>query len=408
MCSIEERSEEMDLTYSPEEEAFRAEVRDWLAESMKELPEWWNNPDVLGPEIDSEEYRQFSIWWHRKLYDAGFIGIAWPKEYGGRGGTVMEQVVFYEEIAKHRAPGPFNSHGLGWVAPATLAFGTEEQKKRIVPKILTCDEVWCTLYSEPGAGSDMANAQTRAVEDGDDFVVNGQKVWTSGGHHADWAVLLARTDPTAPKHRGLSYMFVDMHSPGITVRPLVNITGSHEFNETFLDDVRIPRHQILGEKNKGWYVAVGALEFERSGAGAAMARENIVNDLIKMAREAKSNGQPLSKEPVIRQKLAQFYIEVNIAKYMDLRGLTHVLRKGRPGSEGVVSQLFGVEFNQRVQNFAMELQGPYSQLVRGSKYAIEHGKWQYSFLRSRGNSIETGTPEIKRNIIAQRLLGLPR
>ena len=199
----------MDLTYSPEEEAFREEVRDWLAENMKELPEWWGRPDVLGPEVDSEERRQFGIWWHRKLHDAGFIGITWPKEYGGQGRTVLEQVVFYEEIAKHRAPGPTNEHGLGWVVPALLAFGTEEQRQRFIPKILNCDEIWCTLYSEPEAGSDMANVQTRAVEDGDDFVVNGQKVWTSGGHYADWAVLLARTDPDARKHRALSYLMVD-------------------------------------------------------------------------------------------------------------------------------------------------------------------------------------------------------
>lgn len=398
----------MDFSYTPEEEAFRKEVRDWLEESMRELPDWWNRPDILGPEVDSDEYLQFSIWWHRKLNDAGLVGITCPKEYGGRGGTLMEEVVFYEEIAKHRAPGPSNRHGLGWVVPATLAFGTEEQKKRFIPKILNCDEIWCTLYSEPEAGSDMANAQTRAVEDGDDFVVNGQKIWTSGGHYSDWAVLLCRTDPDAPKHRGLSYLLVNMHSPGITVQPLVNITGSHEFNETFLDDVRIPKHQILGEKNRGWYVAVAALEFERSLAGASIERENLIEDLIKMMKETEHDGQPLSKKPLIRQKLAQLYIEANVSKYLDLRGLTRLLREGRPGSEGVINQLFGVELNQRLQYFAMELQGPYSQLVRGSKYAIEHGRWQYSFLRSRGNTIETGTPEIKRNIIGQRVLGLPR
>ncbi len=398
----------MDFTYSPQEEAFRKEVRDWLAENMKELPKWWGRPDVLGPETDSEEYRQFSIWWHRKLYDAGFIGITWPKEYGGQGRTIMEQVVFYEEIAKHRAPGPTNGHGTGWVVPALLAFGTEEQKKRFILKILNCDEIWCTLYSEPEAGSDMANAQTRAVEDGDDFIVNGQKVWTSGGHYSDWAVLLARTDPDARKHRGLSYLMVDMHSPGVTLRPLINITGSHEFNETFLDDVRIPKHQIIGEKNRGWYVAAAALEFERAGAGAAVARENVINDLVNIANERTRNGQPLSKDPVMRQKLAQLYIENNVLKYLGLRGLTHLLREGRPGSEGAVGNLMGVEFNQRMQYIAMELQGPYSQLVRDSKHAIQHGRWQHSFLRSRGNTIETGTPEIKRNIIGQRILGLPR
>jgi len=398
----------MDFAYSPGEEAFRQEVRDWLAENMGELPSWWHCPDIPGPEIDSEEHLQFEIWWHHKLYDAGFVCITWPKEYGGRGGTVMEEVIFYEEIARHRAPGPTNSHGIGWCGPTILKFGTNEQKERFIPKIISADEIWCTLYSEPEAGSDMANVKTRAVVDGDEFVINGQKVWTSGGHYADWAVILVRTDPDAPKHRALSYLLVDMRTPGITVRPLVNITGSHEFNEVFLDDVRIPKHQILGEKNKGWYVAVAALEFERSGTEKSTILENTVKDLIKMAGDIKCNGQPLSKDPVIRQKLAQFYIEANVVKYMDLRGLSRLLREGSPGSEGVLSQVFGVEFNQRLQDFAMQLQGSYSQLIRDSKHAIDHGRWQYSFLRSRGNTIETGTPEIKRNIIAQRVLGLPR
>lgn len=398
----------MDFAYSPEEEAFRKEVRDWLAENMKELPKWWVRPDVAGPEIDSEEYHQFSLWWHHKLYDAGYVGIAWPKEYGGRGGTLMEQVVFNEEIAKHRAPSPANLHGLGWCGPAILSYGTEEQKKRFIPKILSAEEIWCTLYSEPEAGSDMANVQTRAVEDGDDFIVNGQKVWSSAGRYADWTVLLARTDPDAPKHRGITYFIMNLHSPGITLRPLRNITGYAEFNETFLDDVRIPKHQILGEKNKGWYVAMGSLEFERSVTAIHIMDEYDFKDMIKMAKERKRNGQPLFKDPAIRQKLAQLYIEANVLKYIGLRALTRQLREGQPGSEGSIGQLFGMEFNQRLQDFAMQLQGPYSRLMRGSKYAIEQGRWQYGFLRSRGNTIETGTSEIKRNIIAQRVLGLPR
>ena len=398
----------MDFTYSPKEEAFRQEVKDWLAENMKELPEWWSNPNVLGPEIDSDEYHQFGVWWHRKLFDAGFIGISWPEKYGGRGATMMEEVVFYEEIANHRAPGPTNVHGMGWVVPLFLAWGTEEQRQRFIRKILTCEEIWCTLYSEPEAGSDMANAQTRAVEDGDDFVVNGQKVWTSGGHYSDWAVLLARTDPDARKHRGLSYLFLDMKSPGVTVRPLVQMTGTADFNETFLDDVRVPKHQIIGEKNMGWYVAAGALEFERAIKGTATEREYTAKDLIKLAQEIQHHCQSLSKEPLIRQKLAQLYIEANILKYMDLRGLSRLLREGRPGSEGSISQLFSMELNQRLQETAMQLEGMYNQLIRGSKHVIHQGRWQYGFLRSRGNTIETGTSEIKRNIIAQRVLGLPR
>ncbi len=398
----------MDFSYSPKEEAFRHEVRDWLAENMRELPRWWFDSDVLGPEPESEEYHQFELWWHRKLHRAGFVGIQWPKEYGGRGATLMEQVVFSEETAKHRAPGPTNVHGLGWCGPAILAYGTEEQKKRFIPKIISAEEIWCTLYSEPEAGSDMANVQTRAVEEGDHYVVNGQKVWTSGGHYADWSVLLVRTDPNVPKHRGISYLIVDMHSPGITVRPLRNMAGYCEFNETFLDNVRIPKDQILGEKNRGWYVAMGALEYERSGIGEFIARENRVKDLIKMAGDIEHNSQPLAKDPVIRQRLAQLFIEANVSRLSALRALTHQLRGDSPGTETLVGNLLGVELNQRMMDFAMHLQGPYSRLVRGAKYAFAHGDWQYRFFRSRANTIETGTSEIKRNIIAQRGLGLPR
>jgi len=393
----------MDFSYTPEEEAFRDELKQWLAVHMKELPEWYRQRDIAGPEVDSQEYHDFSVWWHRKLYDAGFVGITWPREYDGRGGTIMEQVIFYEEIARHRAPGLSNAHGIGWCGPAFLAHGTEEQKKRYLPKILSAEEIWCTFYSEPEAGSDMANVQTRAVEDGDHWVVNGQKVWSSGAHVADWGVLLVRTDPEARKHRGISYLFLDMKTPGITVSPLRNITGTAEFNEAFFDNVRIPRDQVIGEVNMGWYVAAGALEFERSSAGAAIARENSVKGIIRLAKEMGHNG-----DPMVRQKLAQLYVETMVLKYMALRGLTHELREGRPGPQGAVSSVFSMEFNQRLQDLAMEIQGPYSRLVRGSKHAVDHGRWQHDFLRSRGNTIETGTSEIKRNIIAQRVLGLPR
>lgn len=393
----------MDFLNTPEQEAFREELKDWLAVNMKELPDWWGSRDLPGPHYDSEEYAEFAIWWHRKLYDAGFVGITWPKEYGGRGGTIMEQVIFYEEIAKHRAPGLTNVHGIGWCGPAILAHASEEHKKRFLPKILSAEEIWATFYSEPEAGSDMANVQTLAVADGNEWVVNGQKVWSSGAHQADWAVLLVRTDPEARKHRGISYLFLDMKTPGIDVRPLVNITGTAEFNEAFFDNVRIPIDQVIGEVNMGWYVAAGALEFERSSAGAAIARENSVKDLIQLTKEMGKN-----EDPMVRQQISQLYIEMMVLKYMALRGLTQELREGKPGPQGAVASVFSMEFNQRLQNLAMDIQGPYSRLVRDSKHAIDHGRWQFGFLRSRGNTIETGTSEIKRNIIAQKVLGLPR
>jgi alkylation response protein AidB-like acyl-CoA dehydrogenase len=398
----------MDFSYSPKEETFRKEIKDWLAENMKELPRWWFDPNILGPDLDSPEMHQFSLWWHKKLYDAGFVGINWPKQYGGRGATLLEQVVFSEELAKHRAPGPTNGIGIGWAGPTIMANGTEEQKKRFLPKILTAEEVWCQGFSEPEAGSDLANVQTKAVDQGDHYIVNGQKVWTSGGHYSDWGILMTRTDPNAPKHRGITYLLLDMHAPGVTVRPLRQITGHAEFNEVFMDNVKIPKSLQIGETNKGWYIAMGTLEFERSGVGASVMRENTVKDLIKLAREMKSNGEPRSKDPIVRQKIAQFYIDVNVLKYTGFRALTGQLRGERPGPETLVGNLFGVEMGQRMQDFAMQLQGPYSRLIRGSMYAIEHGDWQYRFLRSRGNTIETGTSEIKRNLIAERGLGLPR
>jgi len=393
----------MDFAYSPQEEAFREEIKDWLAKNIKELPKWWFDRSLKRPEVDSDEFQQFGLWWHRKLYDAGFVGISWPKEYGGRGATLMEQVVFGEEIANHRAPGPTNAIGIGWCGPTIITNGTEEQKKRFLEPMLKAEEIWCQGFSEPEAGSDMANVQTRAVEDGDDYVLNGQKVWTSGGHYADWAILLARTDPEAPKHRGISYFLLDMRSEGVTVRPLRQMTGHSEFNELFMDNVRIPKSRMVGETNRGWYVAMGTLEFERSGIGAAVGRENTIHDLIQIARELKR-----SEDPLIRQRLAQLYIDGNAAKYTGLRALTKQLRGEMPGPESAVMSHFGTELNQRIQDFAMQLQGPYSRLVRDSKYAIDDGSWQYGFLRSRGNTIETGTSEIKRNVLAQRVLGLPR
>jgi len=340
----------MDFNNTPEEESFRAGLRQWLAVNMKELPAWWSHPEAQGPQVDSNEYQDFSVWWHRKLNTAGYAGITWPAAYGGRGGTLMEEVIFHEEIARHRAPGLSNVHGIGWCGPAILRFGTEEQKKRFLPKILSCEEIWCTFYSEPEAGSDMANVQARAVEDGDYFVVNGQKVWNSHAHLADWAVLLVRTDPVAPKHRGLSYLLVDMRTPGITVRPLRNITGTAEFNETFFDNVRIPKHQIIGEKNMGWYVAAGALEFERSSLGGAIARENTIKDMIGVITQL---GK--SQDRLIRQRTAQLYIDSQVAKYLGFRTLTRQLKEGRPGPEGSMGSLFGVELNQRIQDFAMHV-----------------------------------------------------
>ncbi len=398
----------MDFNFTPEEEAFRSKLRDWLSDNMKELPKWYRRRDLVSPEADSEEYRQFSLWWHRKLYNAGYVGIGWPKEYGGGDATVMEQAIFNEEMAKAGAPGPANAAGLSWVGPMIMANGSEELRNRFLNKILTAEEIWCTLYSEPGSGSDLASVQTKAVEEGDEFVINGQKVWSSGAANSDWGVCLVRTDPDAYKHRGLSYLLVNIHDPGFSFRPIKQITGGTGFYETFIDNVRTPRNYILGEKNKGWYVVMGALEFERSLLGQTAAHENTIKELIRMVKKLESNGQPVSKDPMARQRLAQLFIEVNIARYIGLRNLTTQLRGGRPGSEGVILPVFVAEWNQRMADFALQLWGPYGQLLPGSKRAADEGIWSQGYLSARGSTIGGGTSEVRRNVIAMRVLGLPR
>lgn len=398
----------MDFSYTPEEEAFRKQVSDWLDENMKEVPDWYKDPNIMGPETDSQEYWDFSIWWHQKMYDAGYVGMHWPEEYGGRSATLIEQMIVNEEFAKHRAPTATNGIGIGWCGPTIMAAGTEEQKERFLRPMLRAEEYWCQGFSEPGAGSDLASISTRAVEDGDDFVVNGQKVWTSGSMRSDWAVLMVRTDPDAPKHRGISYLLLDMHLPGVTVRPLVQISGTAGYAEVFLDDVRIPKKWLVGELNRGWYVAMATLEFERSGVGASVTRLRTMEEIIKLAQSRTRHGKPLTEDSAVRQRLAQFYIEANCAKYTGLRAATRQLRGERPGSEGVVGHVFSAEYSKRLMHYVMGLLGPYSQLERGAKNAYEHGRWGRQFLGTPGGSIATGTSEINRNVVAQRVLGLPR
>jgi alkylation response protein AidB-like acyl-CoA dehydrogenase len=399
----------MDFNYSPQEEVFRREVRDWLADNMRELPVWWGRPDVPAPDIDSAEYRDFTFWWHRKLYDAGFVGIAWPKDYGGRGATLTEQAIFNEELARHRAPGPANAIGIGWAGPTIIAAGTEEQKKRFLPKILSAEEIWAQAFSEPEAGSDLAGIQTRAVEDGDDFVVNGQKWPTGAAERGDWAILLVRTDPNAPRHRGISYLLLDMHAPGVTVRPFKWMDGDSSNCEVFLDNVRIPKTMLVGQKNLGFYIAMGTLEFERSQLGATVGRENIISDLIKIMKRTERDGRPLSQDEVLRQELAQHWIETKVMKYMGLRMLTSQLKGEATGPKANLGFVMAGESIQRLQDFAMRILGPYGQLARDSRHAVDNGRWLRSYLSSRGvPTIGGGPVEIKRNIIAMRVLGLPR
>jgi alkylation response protein AidB-like acyl-CoA dehydrogenase len=319
-------------------------------------------------------------------------------------------MILAEEMALAKAPPVLNILAIGMAGPTIIAYGTDEQKRRYPPKMLSCEEIWCQGYSEPNAGSDLASIQTRAVKDGEHYVINGQKVWTSLAHIADWMMLLARTDPDAPKHKGITYFLLDMKSPGVTVKPLRQLTGDAEFNEVYFDNVRVHESQILGGLNNGWQVGLTTLMYERLALGFGLqVRLRIALDgLVDLARQTKRGGVLATQDPVIRQKLAQLWIDTEAFKYTGARAITKLLRGELPGPEASAGKLMWVEGHQRLQELAMEIQGPYGQLMTGSEWAVAEGLWQHTFLRSRANSIEGGTTEIQRNIIGERVLGLPK
>jgi len=397
----------MDFRLTPAQESFRDEVRDWL---KRNLPKEWTSRAISGPDIPRAEAYEFLRQWQKRLYEAGFIGLTWPKEYGGRGLTFMEEMILHEEMALAKAPPLLNILGIGMAGPTIIAYGTEEQKQRYLAKILSCDEIWCQGYSEPNAGSDLASLQTRAVRDGDHFVVNGQKVWTSLAQAADWMMLLARTDPGVPKHNGITYFLLDMHSPGVSVRPLRQLTGDAEFNEVFFENVSVPAENVLGGVNNGWQVGITTLMYERLALGFGLqVRLRIALDaLIGLARQSKKNGDSATRDPLVRQKLAQLWIDTEVFKYTGARAITKLLKGEVPGAEASAGKIWWCESHQRLQDLAMELLGPYHQLMGGTDWAIDQGLWQYTFLRSRANSVEGGTTEIQKNIIGERVLGLPK
>ncbi len=397
----------MDFTLTPEQASFRDEVRLWL---KKNLPKGWLERLREGSDVPRPEAYELLRDWQRKMYEAGFVGLTWPKEYGGRGLTFMEELILAEEMALQKAPPVLNILAIGMAGPTIIAYGTEEQKKRFPAKMLSCEEIWCQGYSEPNAGSDLASLQTRAVKDGEHYVINGQKVWTSLAHVADWMMLLARTDPEAPKHKGITYFLLDMKLPGITVKPLKQITGDPEFNEVYFDNVRVHESLILGGLNNGWAVGLATLMYERLALGFGLqVRLRIALDaLIELARKSKKSGAPATKDPVLRQKLAQLWIETEVFKYTGARAITRLLKGEMPGPEASTGKMMWVEGHQRLQELAMEIEGPFSQLMKGSPWAVADGLWQHTFLRSRANSIEGGTTEIQKNIIGERVLGLPK
>jgi alkylation response protein AidB-like acyl-CoA dehydrogenase len=376
----------MDLTLSPQEQAFQDELREWLAA---------NHPGE-EPEGDEAGF-EFRKAWQRTLADAGWAGISWPQEYGGRGATLIEQAIFNEEVVRAKAPQVANVLGLVMGGPVVIAHGTEEQKQRYLKPILTAEEIWCQGFSEPESGSDLASLKTKAVKDNGDWVVTGQKVWTTYAHEAKWCMLVARTDFDVPKHKGLTYFLMDMEQDAVQVRPLRQITGESEFNELFIEEARIPDENVVGGVGNGWMVALTTLMHERAGLafGLQVQLKIAIGQLMELARE-----RGLDQDPVTRQKIAQLYIESEAIRLNASRGLTQIMKTGIPGPEGSLTKWQWSDANQALTELAMDVLGPEAPVIDTD--------WTYRFLRARANSIEGGTTEILRNIIAERVLGLPR
>ena len=394
----------MDLAYSREDRAFRKKLRAWLKTN---LPKKDKAVRVLPPHHPRRIQRAKA--WQSTLYDAGYVALGWPEAYGGRGdGDVMHQTILNEELVLARAPSLIGASGLTMLGPTLLQVGSEEQKRRFLPPLLTADEIWCQGYSEPGAGSDLASLRTRAEPVGDEFVVNGQKVWTSGAQYADWMFCLVRTDPDAPKHRGISYLLIDMTTPGITVRPLVQMTGDAGFNEVFFENVRVPRANLVGELNRGWLVANATLFHERNMLGSTTRTQRMLHDLIRLARSHSRYGRPASEDPVIRHKLAALTERVEAMKYHSYRQLTNATKGRKPGVEVMVNKLVGTELNHDLCALALEIMNSYAPLNRGSAHVIDDGVWPYEFMFTLGLMIGGGTSQVQKNIISERGLGMPK
>jgi alkylation response protein AidB-like acyl-CoA dehydrogenase len=390
----------MDLGLTPSELKFRDELRVWLKANLPA-----KTPSAIKTAASAHEYHDYLKAWQRKLYEGNYAGISWPKEYGGRGASFIEQAIFQEELALADAPERMGTIGQGLVGPTIITVGTDEQKKRYLPGILSGDEVWCQGFSEPNAGSDLASLETKGIREGDDFIVNGQKIWTSYAHIADLCMLVVRTDTAAPKHKGLTCLLVDMKSPGINVRPLKMMSGDSGFNEMFFSSVRVPAKNVLGQVDEGWHVAITALSNERAnlGTGLYVVFKRNLEAVLDQARKIKRHGKPAIADPVLRQRLAQAYVDLEVFRLNTTRALSNLNKTGVPGPEGSIQKLYWSELNQRNAQIAMEVLG--SQALTSN---YDGGRWAYNYLRSRGNSIEAGTSEVQRNIIAQRVLGLPR
>ena len=396
----------MDFSYSPKEESFRQEARSWIRSN---LPQGWGRT-VHESENERERY-MFRLEWEKKLFAGGWAGLAWPREYGGGGATLVEQAILAEELASASAPEGLNIIGRNLTAPTLMHHGTEAQRQRFLPKILSCEEVWCQGFSEPNAGSDLASVRTTAVRDGDDFVVNGQKVWTSFAQYSNWCFMLVRTDPAASKHKGISFLLVDLKTPGITVRPLRQISGESEFNETFFDNVRVPVENLVGGLNEGWKIAMTTLAHER-GPEDALARQirfkRELGVLLDVARSQRRGNRAAVDDTSLRQKLATSVIEIELMRLNCLRSFSKMIQGKQLGPESSFQKLYWSHVAQRLYETALETIGPAAALAAGDPAAPAAGLFQNSYLQSRAFTIYSGTSEIQRNIIAERVLGLPK
>ena len=391
----------MNFEFTEQEENFRKKVRSWLE---RHVPDELRGKAFAASRADRGEVQRLRAW-QKTMYEAGYVGMDWPPQFGGRGASIVEQIILFQEMARAESPQFVNRGGLSMLGPTLMKHGTPAQQRRFLPKILTADELWCQGFSEPNAGSDLANLRTRAALEGEDFVVSGQKVWTSMAHVADWCFLLVRTNPDAPKHKGISFLLVDMRTPGITVRPLRQITGEAEFNEVFFDGVRVPKDHLVGTLDQGWAVAITTLAYERDLLTFIrhIALRNALHRLVRLVRDRGRGG-----DPIVRQKVAALWIGEQALQMNGYRSLTRILRGGEPGPEGSTSKLYWSQLDQDLAETATEVIGPFSQIAHGSAWAPDDGQWEFYELLARGSGIRAGTSEILRNILGERVLGLPK
>ncbi len=392
----------MDFRFSDADQAFRADLRTFLD---AEIPDWWHDTADPRSAADNPEHWRFTKHFQKRLSDKGWLTLSWPTEHGGAGAGYIRQALFAETMAYERAP--VYNQGVDRVGPTLMMYGTPEQQQFFLPKIRDAEIHWCQGFSEPGSGSDLASLQTRAVRDGDDFVINGQKIWTSRAHRADWIFLLTRTDADAPKHRGISYFLLDMKSPGITVRPLINMAGGHHFNEVFFEDVRVPAANMVGDENRGWYVATTTLDFERSGIGRVVAAIRTLDDLTDLATRPGPDGRRPIDDSRVRHKLAELHIELSAGRLLSYRVAWMQSAGLIPNHEASIAKMYGSELQQRIANL-INMVGLAGQLYAGSPWAALGGRLPDEYLNAVPLTIAAGTSEIQRNIIATRGLGLPR